>query len=247
MYSRPHNNISAPQHNYLTRLNIFCQRVRSPCCGSLIHSLRSVLLFPIYFCLSHRPSYLLTTHTEKYTGRIQCGSSVGAHYKLLVCIAIYNSMLCSICTINYIAWPSIVNTQRSYKLTSQSANLLAQENEQEKIIYLKRDRERERKRSRVLDCVRGRIATMLLIVVFIFVSDVEIFLFLFLLHVRASIPFECCYFFLFISSLPFILEYDELSKTTLLCAFFSSVRTNTLSRFCHFSSRDEYHSIWFYE
>lgn len=35
-----------------------------------------------------------------------------AHYKLLVCIAIYE-WLCSTCTINYIAWPSIPDTQRS--------------------------------------------------------------------------------------------------------------------------------------
>lgn len=35
-----------------------------------------------------------------------------AHYKLLACIAIYE-WLCSTCTINYIAWPSIPDTQQS--------------------------------------------------------------------------------------------------------------------------------------
>lgn len=51
-------------------------------------------------------------------------------------------MLCSICTINYIAWPSIVDTQRSYKPTS----------------WREWETEME-KRSRVLDCVRGHDVT----------------------------------------------------------------------------------------
>lgn len=70
---------------------------------NLNHSL-SFFLFSSFY-VSIASNHCAQIHTQKY-----CGFK--AHYKLLVCIAIY-PMLCSICTINYIAWPSIPDTQRS--------------------------------------------------------------------------------------------------------------------------------------
>lgn len=140
-------------------------------------------------------------------------------------------MLCSICTINYIAWPSIVDTQRSYKPTS----------------WREWETEME-KRSRVLDCVRGHDVTG-----YNFFS-----LFLFRMF-RFSFSFTFVRFhsawvlqFFFLNSQPFvpsIWEYDELSKTTLLCACFFQFK----QIHCHVfaisagAKSDEYHSIWFYE
>lgn len=140
-------------------------------------------------------------------------------------------MLCSICTINYIAWPSIVDTQRSYKPTS----------------WREWETEME-KRSRVLDCVRGHDVTG-----YNFFS-----LFLFRMF-RFSFSFTFVRFHsarvlqFFSSTANHLCHPYESMMNYRRPHYYAPVFFQFKQIHCHVfaisagAKSDEYHSIWFYE